>query len=687
MASAVAGISLGAMAALPAHSFEFDFQNPDLSGSLNTSVTAGALWRTQSQDRELAANEEVLLMAERGYSTQLNKNDANNNFDTGLASLVGKITPELSLSYRDYGIFVRGTAFYDVMIMDSFHDGGELIAAAPQPVNGINRYATASDYANNGAGNRFTSEARSDAGRRARFLDVYAFGNFDFFDRPLQLRAGRQVINWGEALFIQNGINTANYIELASLRLPGAELKEALLPLASVFASYGVTLNLTAEAFYQFEWKNTEDAPVGTFFSTHDAFPGRGANNVIVDGRLVGRVVEDQLAELVPLPLPGVLPTGSDIADGFAAYTNDTYGPTGPGYQYEQTQVTVNRGADQKASSDGQFGLAFRYFADQLGGTEFGVYYTRTHAKLPVVGARFNKINSDGNLANTLLNPQGAARDVAESIDNTEYAMVYLDDIDMFGVSFSSNIGTIALSGELAYRPKQPIINEVGDNLIQNLAVVAAGAALTGETPTIRDLTPHCVRQSVGGSCLEGDTEVVEGQFYYAYDEVETFNTSIVSIFNFGPRFGTDDLLMLVELGGEYINGLNSRAADGTRLHYNSTAAISLAESEIRTPNDPFKTYLDEFSWGYRAALRGTYNDIFSGISLQPTLVFAHDVEGNSPLGGNFMENRRAGTLSLNFVYRSNFEVGVSGTTFWGAGYSNKLRDRNNAALTMKYSF
>lgn len=687
LAAAVTLLSFGLAPLQSAQGFEFDFQDPDWRGSLNTTLSVGALWRTQSGNRELLANEEVLLMAERGYSTQLNKNDANNNFDTGLASLVGKITPELSLSYRDYGIFVRATSFYDAIIMDRGHDGGTLIASAPFEVNGINRYAIQSDYANNGAGSRFTREARSDAGRRTRLLDAYAFANVDLFDRPLQLRAGRQVINWGEALFIQGGINTANYFELATLRLPGAEIKEALLPLASVFASYGMTLNLTAEAFYQFEWKNTEDAPVGTFFSTHDAFPGRGANNVVVDGRLVGRIVEQQLADLVPLPLPGVLPTGSDIADGFANYTNATYGPSGPVYQYEQTQVTVNRGQDQQASDDGQFGLAFRYFADRLGGTEFGVYYTRTHTKLPVVGARFNRINQDGNLANTLLNPQGAARDVAETIDNTEYAMVYLEDIDMFGVSFSSNIGTMALSGELAYRPKQPIINEVGDNLIQNLAVVAGQAGLQGDTPVVGDLTNHCVRDRVGGSCLDGSTEIVEGQFYYAYDEAETFNASLVNIFNFGPRFGTDDLLLLVELGAEYVSGLNSTAADGSRLHYNSTAAISLAESQIRTPDDPFKTYLDDFSWGYRAAVRATYNDIFAGVTMQPVLFFAHDVQGNSPLGGNFMEDRRAGTVALNFIYRSNFEVGISGTAFWGAGYSNKLRDRNNASLTAKYSF
>src|SRR5699024_3389948 len=67
---------------------------------------------------------------------------------------------------------------------------------------------------------------------------------------------------------------------------------------------------------------------------------------------------------------------------------------------------------------------------------------------------------------------------VAEMIDNSQYTMVYPEDIDMFGISFSSNVGPVALSGEVAYRPKQPIINDVGDNLVAGLAR-AAGASAT----------------------------------------------------------------------------------------------------------------------------------------------------------------------------------------------------------------
>ena len=647
LAMAVASITALTGLSLPASAVQLDFENPDWSGRLDTTVSVGALFRTEGQDSMLAATGDVVDMTKAGYGSQINKNDANNNYDTGLASLVYKITPELDLSWQGkYGMFLRGSAFYDQVIMGGDHNGGVLNASAPYvPGNGFSRYATYSDYANNGTGDDFTRDAERYAGQRARMLDAYVWGNFDMFERPLNVRLGQQVINWGEALFMQNGVNTANYFDLNALRLPGSEIKEALLPLNSLYFSYGLTFNSTLEAFYQLDWKNSEDAPTGTYFSTHDAFPGKGADNVIIDGRVVA----------LGAGVPG-------LENAFAAYTNATYGPN---YQYEATQVTVNRMRDKEASDSGQFGLAYRYFAENLNGTEFALYYTRTHARTPVVGARINQLNT------------GGPANIAQTIDTTEYQMAYVEDQDMIGGSFNTSLGNISLAGEIAYRPNRAIINEVGDNLIQSLAAAAANPA-----PTLGDLTPHCVRAELGGSCLDSNESVQAGQLYYFYDEVDSYNGSLVSIFNFGPALRTDGLVALLELGVEHIDGLET-----SDVQYNSTAAILSSEAEILSPDDPDKYYLDDTSWGYRAVVKAEYNNIFAGISMSPSVRLAHDVDGNSPIGGNFMEGRKAATLGLDFVYLNNLEVALSGTSFWGAKYSNKLADRNNASVSVKYSF
>src|SRR5206468_8799617 len=51
------------------------------------------------------------------------------------------------------------------------------------------------------------------------------------------------------------------------------------------------------------------------------------------------------------------------------------------------TSGTVIRNPDKNARDQGQYGIAFKYFAESLGsGTELGVYFMNYHSKLPYVG-------------------------------------------------------------------------------------------------------------------------------------------------------------------------------------------------------------------------------------------------------------------------------------------------------------
>ena len=69
-------------------------------------------------------------------------------------------------------------------------------------------------------------------------LDAYAYGSFGIGDTDLQLRLGRQVVNWGESVFIQ-GVNQINPIDVTALRRPGTEVKEVLLPVLMAYANWG----------------------------------------------------------------------------------------------------------------------------------------------------------------------------------------------------------------------------------------------------------------------------------------------------------------------------------------------------------------------------------------------------------------------------------------------------------------
>ena len=95
----------------------------------------------------------------------------------------------------------------------------------------------------------------------ARLLDLYAFGKFDFAGRSLFVRAGDQVVNWGESTFIRNGINILNPVDVEKLRTPGAELKEALSPTPMLWLLQEVTDRLSVEG--------DVDAAVGRAFPGH----------------------------------------------------------------------------------------------------------------------------------------------------------------------------------------------------------------------------------------------------------------------------------------------------------------------------------------------------------------------------------------------------------------------------------
>ena len=86
---------------------EFSFADDEIAGSIDTTVSYGQLWRVQGQDK---SNDDI------------NANDGNRNFDTGLVSEVFKVTTDLEATYQNYGAFVRGTAFYDTQIMDKRND-------------------------------------------------------------------------------------------------------------------------------------------------------------------------------------------------------------------------------------------------------------------------------------------------------------------------------------------------------------------------------------------------------------------------------------------------------------------------------------------------------------------------------------------------------------------------------------
>ncbi|HET8707487.1 MAG TPA: DUF1302 domain-containing protein, partial [Pseudomonadales bacterium] len=531
-------------------------------------------------------------------------------------------------------------------------------------------------------------------GSRARLLDAYVWTNFQAGNVPVNLRVGKQVVSWGEALFLQDGINSANPANLSMLRLPGAEVKEALLPVGMVYGSFGFTDNLTMETFYQYEWKNSEPDAAGTFYATTDALGGVGNYEVLVD--LTGTAVDNfGLLQKYIAAKKAVAPEDVPVGD----------------------KTLINyRLPDEKAKNGGQYGLAFRYFAENLNATEFGFYFMNYHSRKPgarVVAGEALGALEDGSIGcdayktqfsvsscptvADLSGPTGLVLrgyNALNYIDTARYQLYYPEDIKMYGISFNTTVGDTSYAGEIAYRPKMPLLAEFGDNMLA-INILAASALASDPNATY----------SFGQLC-----NVKAGQALDDVVELPVTNVALVSTHNFGQRLGADRFIGVLELGMTHVGGMDSDtlyASDGaiglatvgskkdgaylgsdnfgqacqtTDRKGTATCHPLLAEG---SPAD----YMTSNSYGYRLVLNATYNDVFAGVNATPMLRFAHDVKGNSYLSGNFIQDRKSATFSTEFDYLNSFQTEIAYTTFWGADGNNQLSDRDNVAVSVRYTF
>ena len=629
---AFAGV-LPLLVAAQAQAVEFSFADNEITGSIDTTVSYGQLWRVQGQDKT---------------NNDINTNDGNRNFDTGLVSEVFKITSDLEASYQNYGVFIRGTAFYDTQIMDKRNDYYD----ANSPVQPSQ--TTPHD-------NTFTRETRHKAGRDAQILDAYVYGNWDVGDMPVSGRLGKQVFNWGEGLFYRGGINTTNPVDAAKFRLPGSEVKEVLVPVEALSFNLGLTDNLSMEAFYQWNWKETAIDPVGTYFSETDLF---------ADG---GNTAYSTQTPLVPLAglYSGLSAAGVGGLQG--GRTVDANGNI----------KVASIGPDINAKNDGQFGVAFRYIAEELNSTEFGFYFINYHAKEPTIYADLGSYDgldltaiaqgacSAAGLGAACANPAVLANfaqaagglatiDVANSVNaRREYA----EDIRMYGFSFNTTVGNASVFGELAYRPNLPI-----------------GIAATNDL--LGDLLTQAPQLASGSVVNIGGQQVQLGDQIHNSTRVEAFNTSLGTIYNFGPTLGFDSLFGVAELASEHLRGdsLQYNSRNGTR-YYAGRGNGSYISGYDRDDQ------INKNAYGYTLVLSGTWNDVYAGVNLSPFAVFKHDFEGNSHQTGNFIEGRKAYTVGMRASYLNSLEAEIQYTEFYGAGQNNGSRDRDNIGLNVKYSF
>ena len=323
-----------------------EFGDGEFQGSLDTTISHGLTFRVERRNPELAG--------------KTNSNDGNLNYDRGVVSNASKFTTDLDIGTGNFGAFVRATGFIDF-----------------ENQNGERERTPLSE------------DAKERVGKDIELLDAYVTSTFDVGNTIIDARIGRHVLNWGESTFIPNGINAINPFDVSKLRRPGSELREALLPVWMASVAVAPTDNLSVEAFYQFDWEETEIDPVGSYYSVTD-YVGPGAREAVVsdvaeafaedvteadrrsgfgpltpaiNADLAGNVLVHPQLGAIPMPLPPLASPDPDFA-------------------------SVLRGPDRSPDDAGQWGVALRYLAEELNDTEFGFYAMNYHSRLPFVGAQ-----------------------------------------------------------------------------------------------------------------------------------------------------------------------------------------------------------------------------------------------------------------------------------------------------------
>jgi hypothetical protein len=600
---------------MAAQAQSIQFKMGGVTTTLDTQLSLGSSWRADDADQTKVGASNV----------DAADDDGNRNYEKGDAySQIFKGSHDLHIKYENMGVFLRGKYWYDSAIENNSVDYGH------GPTADVNQALLSATGLQSGLiynPNQKLDDSDFDdlsKGSGATLLDAFVYGAFELGEMPLDARLGSQVVSWGESTFIQGGINSINPIDASAFRRPGAEIKEGLLPVGMAYANLGLTDNLSAEVFYQYEYQNTVADACGTFFGTSDV-AAEGCNFLTVRGAT---------------------------------------------FSLSKDQTAV-----EEPSDDGQYGVAFRYFAEDIE-TEFGFYAMNIHSRLPLfnmvadssddatfVGTNFATLAPVFNGGPISTPAEGAAAQasiaVMGRILNSNFVMSYPEDIQLVGLSFSGNVSGTALSGEISHKMDSPV--QINGSLTA-AATLARGLSADANAAAYAEIF---------GSSAPGD-------FVKGYRLFDLTQVQVTAINTFNNVAGASQIAVVGEVGAQFVHDFDDV------LRYGRASFFSNPTFAADEDLDGFAT---ESSFGYRARASATYNNVFSGVDMIPTISWAHDVSGTSAgPGGPFLEGNQTLGLSVKAKYLERYSASLAYTMYEGGDYSI-TGDRDFLAASIDVQF
>ncbi|MFT5139677.1 MAG: hypothetical protein ACI9H8_001219 [Lysobacterales bacterium] len=483
--------------------------------------------------------------------------------------------------------------------------------------------------------------AQERVGSDVKLTDAYVWSNHEIGEHYLTWRLGRQVVSWGESTFIQGGLNAINPVDVSKIRLAGSELKEAFEGINMLWGSVDLSPSVSIEAMAIFEYESIIPDPAGTYYSASDIATPGASYAMLGFGLLPQPVNNPDLFNQVCLQ------------ENYAA-TDIIFGPAAAA---GGCRVAIPRGPTRSADDSGQYGAALRWFSDIGNGAEFGFYYLKYHSRLPLISGA--AVASD---------PR-----VAPFFASASYWTEYPEDLDLFGISFNTTIGTWSLGGEVSYRPDLPL--QIDDVEILLGALTPLNVLIAA---------PAARYQSQLGEFAPG--EEIRG--WHPNDSWQAQMT-LTKLFGPGVFAGADQIVFVTEFGFNAVPDLHNQNV----LRYNgpgtdSGGGIDVNTGHFNNPETEPAGFADDFSWGYRFVTRFDYYNAFGAVTVSPRLAWAHDVDGTTPgPGGSFIDGRKTVTVGVGFNYLDRWIFDLAYTDYMGGGRYNLLQNRDFFAASVRYSF
>jgi hypothetical protein len=616
--NALSGALLLALA-IPAHAVDFKLADGEVTGKWTTRVVAGAAMRTSDPSRHLVGKGFRSDGRPKGGDGADTADDGNLNYGKGdVYSNLFKVVSGVDLKYRNFGVNVSARAWYDAALenrdVPQGSTSGNFAANRPLSDNGFDK------------SNKFSG---------FMWLNAYAYGHFKLGDSSaLDVRLGKQTVNWGEDLFFSN-ISQINPTDFTTLHRPGTDpTTEAKLPVELLWSKLSFDNGISVEGFYQWKWRPSEYDPCGSFFSSTDLGIDRGCGGI-----------DSNAYYPINAYSPGA---GQWLSDGYA----NSMGAVLPRYP------------DKEGSDHGQWGLAMHYKADSIG-TDFGAYYMRINSRAPYLDATtIDPAIQNTGLAATMIaaGVPAAYAQLSQRLSGITVSWAFPDAIRIAGLSASTRLGAWKVAGELSYTQNQPVQINTADMFA---ALTRNGGPIGGRMAA---LAP--------GDTLRG------------YDTFDKTQAQINTVRVFKDVWGASTASFAAEAVWSHANLpplYEARYGRGFAWGFSPQYSDGSC-SAVQNPQGCLSQgYYTRQAWGYR--MKGQLNYAMAGSwTLSPSLAWGQDVHGYST-DNQLVQGRKQYAVSLTAQYAKRYFATVSYTNYVDNAAYDVLKDHDFLSLAVGANF